>query len=157
MQTDHHDSGRLIQIQWLVIATKQLRKFVIEDFYNLLARRNRSQDLLAQSLRLDLGDKLLRNLVMNVRLKQRQANLSQRVVYVCLRDRAVTPEILKNILKFVGKLREHGYAPLTAACFPAAGTVESTVKSQRVSTFCPSAVAVKMTVYVLGTRFCVNS
>src|ERR1700719_259787 len=94
---------------------------------------------------------------MNVSFQQGQPNLSESVVNISLRDSAMTPEVLEDVLKFVGKLGEHDYVPRAAACLPTAGADGSTVKFHRVSIFLPFTLAVKMTVYVLGTRFCLNS
>ena len=41
---------------------------------------------------------------MDVGLQQRQTNLPQGVIDICLRDGPMTAEILEDVLKFVGKL-----------------------------------------------------
>ena len=102
MQADHHYAGRLVQIQWLVIAAQELLQLVIKDFDNLLSRRNRTQNFLAQRLALNFGDEVFRDLKMNVGLQQSQANLTKSVVNISLRDAAMTPEVLEDVLKLVG-------------------------------------------------------
>ena len=102
MQTDHHDPGRLIQIERFVIGAKQLRQLVIEDFDNLLPWRNGAQNVLTQRLALNSGDEVLGDLKMNVRFQQSQANLPERIIDVSLRDGAMAPEVLEYVLKLVG-------------------------------------------------------
>jgi hypothetical protein len=110
-----------------------------------------------QRLVFNFGDEVFGDLKMNVGFQQGQPNLTESIIDISLRDTAMTPEVLEDVLKFIGKLREHDYVPLAAACLPAAGADGSTVKFHRVSIFLPFTFAVKMTVYVFGTKFCVNS
>ena len=48
---------------------------------------------------------------MNVGFQQGQPNLTESVVNISLRDSAMTPEVLEDVLKFIGKLGEHDYVP----------------------------------------------
>jgi len=104
METYHHDPSRLVQIQRLIVATQELRQLVIKDFYNLLPWRNRTQDLLTERLAFYSADEIFRDLKMDVGFQQGQANLSQSVVNVCLRNGPMTPEVFEYVLEFVGKL-----------------------------------------------------
>ena len=94
----------LFRFSGSLIAAQELRQLVIKDFYNLLSRRNRAQNFLTQRLAFNFGDEVFRDLKMNVGFQQGQPNLPQSVVNVSLRDGAMTPEVLEDVLKFVGKL-----------------------------------------------------
>ena len=104
MQPDHHDTSRLVQIERFVIAAQQLRELVIKDFYDLLPWGNRTQDFLTQRLTLYLGDEVFGDLKMYVGFQQSQANLPQSVVNVCLRDGAMTPKVLEDVLELIREL-----------------------------------------------------
>ena len=101
MQPNQQDSGRFIEIKRRSIPTQQLGQLVIKDFNNLLARRDAPQHFLAERPVLDSRDEILGNLKVNVGFQQCQPNLAQRVIDVALRDRAMTPEVFKNILKLI--------------------------------------------------------
>ena len=51
--------------------------------------------------------KVLRDLEIDIRFEQREAHLPQRVVDVRLADRAVTAQVLEDVLKFIAELRKH--------------------------------------------------
>jgi hypothetical protein len=76
----------------------------VKNLYDLLPRRNGTQNLLTQRLVLDLGDEVFRDLIMDIGLEQRQADLAQGISDVCLRDAPMPAEILEDVLEFVGKL-----------------------------------------------------
>ena|SRR5205823_4778344 len=82
----------------------------MKNLNDLLARRDTAQDFLAQSFFLYAGDKTFRDLEIDIRFEQREAHLPQRVVNVRLADRAVTAQVLEDVLKLIAELREHDYS-----------------------------------------------
>ena len=86
----------------------------MENLDDLLTGRDRPDDVLAEGLVLDLRDKILRDLKMNVGLEQRHAHLAHRVADVRLGERTVAAQVLENILKLVAELGKHGTAKLAA-------------------------------------------
>ena len=76
----------------------------MKNLHDLLAGRDAAQHFLAERLFLDPRDEILRDLVIDIRLKQGEPHLAHRVVDVRLADRTVTAQVLENILKFVAEL-----------------------------------------------------
>src|SRR5438309_3166219 len=92
----------------LRIPAEQRNQFAMKNFYNLLAGRNAAKYSFAERFLLYAGNEFSGDLKINVRFKQRHANLTQCSVDVRLADNAVSTEIFENLLKFVVKLRKHG-------------------------------------------------
>ena len=79
----------------------------MKNFNDLLAGRDAAQDFLTQGFFLYARDKVFRDLEIDIRFEQREADLPQRVVNVRLADRAVTSQVLEDVLKFIAELRKH--------------------------------------------------
>ena len=101
MQPDQHDPGRFIQVEGRSIPTQQLGQFIVKDFNDLLPGRDAPQHLLSERPTFNPRDEILGNLKVNVGFEQRQSYLAQCIIDVALRDRAMTPEVFENILKFI--------------------------------------------------------
>src|ERR1044071_5276110 len=79
----------------------------MKNLNDLLARRDTAQDFLTQGFFLYARDKAFCDLEIDIRLEQCKADLPQCVVNVRLADRAVTAQLLENVLKFIAELRKH--------------------------------------------------
>ena len=79
----------------------------MKNLNDLLAGRDAAQHFLAQRFFFDARDETLRDLKIDIRLEQREAHLPQRIVDVRLADRAVTAQILEDVLKLIAELRKH--------------------------------------------------
>src|SRR5438270_9069329 len=83
----------------------------MKNFDDLLARRDAAQHFFAERLFFDPSDELLGDLEIHIGFQQREADLAQRVIDVGFADRAMTAEVLKDVLKLVAELRKHGLGP----------------------------------------------
>src|SRR5262249_12217886 len=79
----------------------------MKNLNDLLAGRDTAQDFLTQRFFLYPRDKTFRDLEIDIRFEQCKADLAKRVVNVRLADRAVTAQILEDVLKFIAELRKH--------------------------------------------------
>src|SRR5258708_4002666 len=82
----------------------------MEDLNDLLSGGNAAQHLFAERFLSYARDEFLRDLKVNVGFEQREPDLSQRVVDVLLGDRAMTAQVLENILQLIAELGKHGSA-----------------------------------------------
>ena len=105
---DHDGAGRLIrEAQFRLMASQDVDQFVLDDLDDLLRRRQRSEDFLAERFYLDVLDQLLDDAEVNVGLQQRHANLAQGGLHVCGGQLAFTAQALKHPLQFFGQIIEH--------------------------------------------------
>ena len=74
---------------------------------DLLAGRKRGQHLLADGLVLDVVDELLDNFEVDVGLKQRQADLAQRLLHVFFVEGGLAAQGLERALKLFLKILKH--------------------------------------------------
>ena len=107
VEADHHDPARLVELERFGVATEQRRQLVVEDFDDLLSRRDAAQHLLPERLLAHARDERLGHLEVHVRLQQREAHLTHRVGDVGLADRAVAPQVLEDALELVAELGKH--------------------------------------------------
>src|SRR5919204_3772838 len=173
-------------MHWGSIASEQRGQFVMKNFYDLLAGRNAAKYGFSKRLFFDTCNELFGDLKIDISFEQSQPHLTQRGVDVRFADRAVSPQLFENILKFVGELGKHnrdcafrvmkrGFSnseafgvnksPLleTAAYFlgVAIGEVplaapSSIPKVQCVSTFFPWDFALIITLHDFSCNFCVT-
>jgi hypothetical protein len=102
MKSDQHNASRRREHQRLSVASEQRGKLVVEDFDNLLTRRNASEHFLTERFFAHSRDKIFGYLIVNVRFQQSQTDLPKRVGNVALRNGPVATEVLENVLKAVG-------------------------------------------------------
>lgn len=78
---------------------EDFRQFVAHNFDDLLARGERSHDVLAQRFVLDFVDQLFDDLEVDVGFKQRQPDLPQRLLDVVLVQDGLAAQGLKRALQ----------------------------------------------------------
>src|SRR3954447_11159621 len=91
----------------LRVATKQQGQFRVENFYDLLTRRNTANNRFTERFLFYASNEFSGDLKINIRFKQRHANLTQCSVDVRLADNAVSTEVFENLLKSIAKLGKH--------------------------------------------------
>ena len=101
IEANHHDPGRLVEVERRRVTAEEGRQLVVEDFDDLLPGGHAAQHVLPERLVLDPRDERLGDLEVDVRLQQRQPHLAHGVVDVRLRDRAMPAQVLENVLEFV--------------------------------------------------------
>src|SRR6185437_13555792 len=80
---DEHHRRRLVrEAQPGGMAAEHLSQLVADDFDNLLAGRERSENVFAHRLIFNLLNELLDNFEVNVGLKQRYADFTERLLHV---------------------------------------------------------------------------
>ena len=79
----------------------------MKNFYDLLTWRNAAKYSFSERFLFYPGNEFSSDLKINIRFKQRHANLTQCSVDIRLADNAVSTEVFENLLKFVAKLRKH--------------------------------------------------
>jgi hypothetical protein len=80
------------------VTPQERTEFLVENFNNLLARCDASQDLLAESFFLNTRDKILRDLEIHIRVEQSQPHLAKGISHVRLRDPALPAKVFENVL-----------------------------------------------------------
>src|SRR5208283_3363279 len=109
LQPGHeHDGWRLRgKLQFSRIFAESRDQLVADDLDNLLARRERSQHFLPDSLSLNAVDEFFDNFEVDVGFKHRQTNLFQRLGNVLFRKDGLSAKRLKGALKFFLEILEH--------------------------------------------------
>src|SRR6266567_970329 len=79
----------------------------MDDLDHLLRRRERGHHFLSDGLFLDAVNQLLDHFEVDVRLKQRHADLFQRFLNVFRRERALSAQVLERSLQFFLKILKH--------------------------------------------------
>jgi hypothetical protein len=109
VETNHEDAGRITaELDGGVGRPEEADHFILDDFDDLLAGLDALNDLLAQSLGLDLFDEIAGDLELDIRFQQRHADLTQGVTDVGLRDFAQAAQIAEGGLQFAAQRIEHG-------------------------------------------------
>ena len=75
-------------------------QFIAQNLDDLLGGRERGRHRLADRLLLDVIDKLLYDLEVDIGLKQRQPDRAQRLLHVFFVEGGLTPQGLEGALKF---------------------------------------------------------
>src|SRR4030095_1188558 len=79
----------------------------MKNFDDLLAGRNAAEHGFAKRFFFDACNESFGDLKLDITLEQSQPHMAQRGIDVRFTDRAVSTQLLENILKFVRKLGEH--------------------------------------------------
>jgi hypothetical protein len=93
-------------------AAEQLDELAVDDLHDLLARRERGQDVLPHGLVLHAVDEGSDDLEVDVRLEERQADLAQRFLDVVFRQPAAAAELVEDGLQSRTQGIQHGNALL---------------------------------------------
>ena len=105
LQTGHQDGHRRHGIQVDLDRTgaaKRLDQRVVDDLDDLLARRDRAQNLGADRAFAHLGDEIAHHFQRDVSLQERQANLAQRLGNIGLAQRASAAQLVEDPGQLVG-------------------------------------------------------
>ena len=109
LQAGHeHDGGRLRgELQLGRVFAENLDQFVAHDLDDLLARRKRGHDFLADGLGLNLVDELLDDFEVDVGFEQREADFAQRLLDIFFGEDGLSAEGLERALQFFLKILKH--------------------------------------------------
>ena len=113
LQTHHHDDGRRRHGQFKItrFAAEHVHERIVDDFDDLLARRDRFQDRLADCLLRDLVDEGPDDRQRNVCLKQRNAHFAHRLTHIRFVERTTATQPVKDTAKPFAQTFEHAFAP----------------------------------------------
>src|SRR5258706_4410634 len=84
------------------VAAEDFDQLVVHDLDDLLAGRERSRDLLAEGLDLNLIDELFDDLDVDVSFEQSHADFPQGLLDVFFGERALAAEVFEGALEFAG-------------------------------------------------------
>ena len=76
----------------------------MENFYDLLTWCDAAKYCFPERLFFHAGNEFLRDLKIDVRLQQSQADMAQRGVDVRFADRAVAAQLFENVLQLIAEL-----------------------------------------------------
>ena len=101
LQADHHDHNRRrgIEIEVCRFRTQHLDQPIVDDLDNLLARSDRTQDLLADGGFGDRIDKPADDGKRHVGFEQRDPHFAHRGLHILLAQRAAATQPIKNAAK----------------------------------------------------------
>ena len=104
LKTDHHNDcrGLGIDIDLGCLAAHELYKLLVYDLNDLLSGKKALEHLRADS---SLGDglyKLLNDLEVYIRLKQRELYLAHALLDICLGELALVAELLEGVSELFG-------------------------------------------------------
>ena len=68
VEAANEDTGRWVEIEWCLVAAEQGLEFVVENFDDLLTGFDRLQHVLAKGFFLHLGDEILGDAELDIRL-----------------------------------------------------------------------------------------
>src|SRR6266513_5649643 len=80
----------------------------MENFNNLLTRRNAAKNVFPERFFFDAGNEFFGDLKIDISFEQSQPHLAQCSVDVRFADRAVSTQLFEYVLQFVAELRKHG-------------------------------------------------
>jgi hypothetical protein len=102
LEAGHQDHGRrLPEGEARVAGAHQRRQLLVDDLHDLLAGVEPLQDVLAARTLLDLGDKVLDDLEVDVGLEQREADLAHGLRDLLVVETALPAEVAEGVLKLV--------------------------------------------------------
>ena len=101
-------AGEPVQPERPVAGTEDRGQLLVDDLDDLLAGVDALEDLRADGALPDARHEVLDDLVVDVRLEQREADLAHRGVDVGLGDPAVAGQLAKDVAQAVSKVVEHG-------------------------------------------------
>ena len=102
LQTHEEDHGRaFLQRERRLLAPEDARELVPDDLDDLLRRRKRGQDLLADGLLPHAGREVLDDLEVDVGLEERRPDLLERLIHVELGEVALAAKLLEDALESI--------------------------------------------------------
>ena len=109
LKADHHDYGRRrdIEVEFGGFRTQHLGQRVADDLDDLLTRRDRAQDILADREFGDLIDEAAHDGKRDVGFEQGDSHFAHRRAHVGLGQRAAAAELPENIAKPIAQTVEH--------------------------------------------------
>ena len=110
LQADHHDHDRRLGIEAQAFdfhPAKGFDQLVMDDLDDHLARRDRAQHVLPDSLFGDGIDEAAGDGERDVGFEQRDADFAHGIAHVLLAQRAATLELVEHSAKTVGQRIEH--------------------------------------------------
>ena len=115
LQADqHHDRRCTGHAEGAIAGAEHRGQLIVDDLDDLLAGVDALEDLVADRAFLDARDEVLDDLVVDVRLEQRQPHLAHGGIDVGLADPAMAGQLAERVAKSVGKSVKHGTASLAA-------------------------------------------
>jgi hypothetical protein len=113
LQPDHHDDRRRRhrQVKLGRLRTEHLDQGVVDDLDDLLARRDRLQNRLANRLRRHTVDKGPRYGKRDIRLEKRNAHLAHGLAHIRLIERTTAAQPVKNAAQPFAQTFEHAFTP----------------------------------------------
>ena len=111
LQAAHHDDRRGLagKVQAGVFRAHQRGQLVVDDLDDHLRGREALEDLVPHRLGGDVGDELLGDLVVDVRLEQRETHLAHRLLDVALLEPPLVAHLFEDGGKLVGQaFKWHG-------------------------------------------------
>ena len=109
LQTGHQDDSRRLRSEFQLgcIFAESLDQFVAEDLDDLLAGRKGGHHLRSDGFGADAVDEVFDDLEIDVRFKQRQTNLLQRLIDIFFREDGLPAQGLEGALEFFLEVLEH--------------------------------------------------
>src|SRR5262249_51314556 len=109
LQAREQDRGRraLREREARVRGAEKLRQLLLDDLHDLLARRQALADVLPESALAHVGDEVLDDAEVDVRLEQGEAHLAHRARDRLLVEDAAPAKVAESALKPVTELVEH--------------------------------------------------
>ena len=109
LDSGHHHDGRVRagDLERLVLAAQRLRELVAHHLHDLLGRRERRHDLVAQRAGPHARQEVVHHLDGGVRLDQCSADVGQRVIHLLGVELAPLPELAEDGVQPSGQRIEH--------------------------------------------------
>ena len=117
LQADKHDDRRrrVGHANAALPAAHQGTQLVVDDFDDLLRRRQAFQNILAHCLFADAGDKILDHAEVDVSLEQRHANLAHGCFNVALSQTPARTQVFEYFIEFFGQsFKCHQLSPISS-------------------------------------------
>ncbi|MCY1173700.1 hypothetical protein D9M73_138680 [compost metagenome] len=119
LQTDHHHDRRRRHIEFEIrrFGPEHFDQRVVDDLDDLLARRDRTQHVLADRLFGHLVDEIARHRQRDVGFEQRHAHFAHRRAHVGIGERTAPPQPIEHTAKTVAQALEHPKKPFSKVAF----------------------------------------
>ena len=109
VESDHQDDGGRLRrrLQSLYAAAEDRCQLLVGDLYDLLARREALEHVIAQGPLAYLADEVARDPEVDVGLQESHADLAQGRVHVLLREAALVAQPAEHAIQFFRQRLEH--------------------------------------------------